>query len=228
MPRVRDPRPKKLKPFMPRPQLPPVSIIKVWSSSHGKEDYGLPPALKVYLERQQRSHLPPSSLTFEAKGGGKICPSVVSKVKRALRLSSGKAQCHVLILGTNNGRGENPEEPAVIAAYFKEILEEAEGIPKSHVVVCGLLPSPEGAERNGPTTERFRETSSLLKDLTTGYSRSSFLDIPDFFTENGVVKEHLYRRKRGQADIHFSRDGAALYAKALGQHISFLRRETWL
>ena len=230
MPRIRAHRPKKKKPHYRLPPLPPI-CIKVYGSSHASKKHGLQRSLYKFFQEQDRGHFPPSGLDFYAEPGGRIGPRIVSMVRKALSDSLGKPQCHVLIWGTNNGRDK--EKPASIAAHFRQILEFAEGIPKSHVVVCGLLPSPEGAERKGSTTEVFRDISILLKDLTTRYSRCSFLDIPDFFTDNGVVKEHLYSvvrkgRMRGLKDIHFNREGAALYAKALGQHIAFLKRETWL
>ena len=211
----------------PKPPAPPVSIT-IWSSSHGQEWHGLPDCLRKWFFEQNRTNfrLP----TFHAKSGGIICSSVVHKVRKALRRSSGAAQCHVLILGSNNLRNE--WKPWEISAQFKQILEFSDGIPLAHVVVCGILPSPE-TESDADTTKAYRDTTRLLKDLTTRYSRCSFLDIPDFFTDNRVVKENLYSvvrwgERRGLADIHFSHEGAQLYAKVLGGHIAFLKRETWM
>ena len=205
-----------------KPPLPPVSVT-IWASSHGQEWHGLPDALKKWFVEQDRTNFQP--LIFHAKSGGIIHSSIVHKVRKALRRSSGAAQCHVLILGSNNLRNEwKPEE---ISAQFKKILEFSAGIPLAHVVVCGILPSPE-TESDADTTKAYRDTTRLLKDLTTRYSRCSFLDIPDYFTDNRVVKESLYGVKRGRVDIHFSHEGAKLYAKVLGGHIAFLKRETWI
>ena len=71
---------------------------------------------------------------------------------------SGKPQCHILLIGSNNLRRSQPIEE--LSPLFEEILVHASSVPRCHVVLCGLLPDPEN-----PSLGMFEISFSLLISL---------------------------------------------------------------
>ena len=194
-------------------QLTPVLInLKVWSSSHGCKRHHLPAKLRKRMRRQSRFALP----TFDAEGGRRITQRIVGDICANMSRGEGEPQCHVCILGSNNLR--KGEQPRSIGNLFHQILQHGSNIPKCHVVVCGILPSP---DTDKTTKSTFGDTSSLLKALVKEYSeKSSFFDTAKLFQKHGKVRKRFFKRRRdGQIDVHLSRRGARLLSKQLTRHL---------
>ena len=185
--------------------------LKVWSSSHGCERHHLPSKLRKRLRNQSRFTLP----LFNAQGGRRITPRIVGDICSDMSRGYGKPQCHVLILGSNNLR--RGEEPSEVCNLFNQILQHGSNIPKCHVVVCGILPSPEETTQSKVV---FEDTSSLLKSLVKGYrKKSSFFNTAKLFQKHGRVRKRFFKRRNGQVDIHLRRRGARLMSKILKKHL---------
>jgi lysophospholipase L1-like esterase len=147
---------------------------------------------------------------FDAKSGRKIDSGIVDSIKEDMTSWSGTPQVHVLILGTNNIRRE--ESPQLFLHYFSQVIQHCATIPKAHVVLVGLLPSP---QTDTTTKALFREASKMLAGLVKqDPSKASFLNIATFFTSRGNISEELF-----DGGIHFSPQGATLYSRKLANHL---------
>jgi lysophospholipase L1-like esterase len=180
--------------------------LKITASSHGTVYHGLPEVFSDIMKDQSRYQAP----VFDAKGGRKIDSGIVDVIKEAMTSRSGTPQVHVLILGTNNiRRGESPQ---LVLHYFSQVIQHCVTIPKAHVVLVSLLPSP---QTDTTTKALFREANKMLAGLAKeDPSKASFLNIATFFTIRGNIKEELF----GDG-IHFTPQGATLYSRKLANHL---------
>ena len=187
--------------------------LYIWGSSHATELHYLPQSFEE-LGVDSRFSDP----VWNARSGGIINQSTINEIMRVMTRDSRRLekQVHVLFLGSNNLRNENTDwTPQEVHDFFEMVVIHARGLFNVHIVICGILPSP---EKNDQSIDRFKPASSLLKDLSTRYRPlTSYINIPDFFNAFGEIKWYLYNG--GQ--IHLTKLGAEKLAEIFKNHLNF-------
>ena len=102
-----------------------------------------------------------------AKGGGKLDQEIVSRIIQKAKSLSGKPQLHVVLLGDNNLRHlkQGPDE---YLELIQNLLTTLKPIPKCHLVLTSLLPSP---PTNWKCAQVFKEVSEEIKKLVQSKQR---------------------------------------------------------
>ena len=174
--------PKKKKKF-------PLIKVKCVGSSHFTERHGLPRHLTSYMESDQNSRYV-RNVDFDGVGGRLMDINMVELVKEKMDVSVAREEPCVIVLmiGSNNIRRRGLATD--IFHYFEQLVMYASKLQRIHLILCGMLPSPETDEFS---KENFQEASRMLQDLSKSNStKVSFLNVAELFTYNKEIKNHLY------------------------------------
>ena len=157
-----------------------------------------------------------------AKGGGKLDQEIVSRIIQKAKSLSGTPQLHIVMLGDNNLR-HLKQHPDEYLEMIKSLLTALKPIPKCHLVLTSLLPSP---PTNWKCAQVFKEVSEEIKKLVGSKDEhSSFLNLKPHFIHGTKIKTNLYLDEN---DVHLNEDGADVLAQCIFNHLTFLPKKFWL
>ncbi len=177
--------------------------VKFFTSSHGREDYGLPEKFRSLFSSHASRF---GDFQVSAQSGQVMCLQTAQKIIADMKSWCGP-QIVVLGLGDNNLRprglkkGHSGQE---ILDCHRLILESAADFQNVQVVIVGLLPC---LKYDDVTKKPFKDTSYNLKKMTREYSFAFFFDIAKYFMNRETIKPTCFTD-----GIHLSLEGQTIYS----------------
>ena len=180
-------------------------LSKLWTSSHGRKN--LPEAIFSAFEKQKRFEIP----EIIYKPGLKLTKDVVSEIKETVKKQNNSAQVHVLILGDNDFR-RLEGDPRLYLTCVEDLVQFFKDIPKAHLVLVSLLPSP---KTNDQCKDVFYKMSEELKKYgQEDPDSATYLRVTKEFMKAGIPEQELYFD-----GIHLSVKGANVLASAIKKYL---------
>ena len=186
----------------------PKKRTKVYGSSHG--NHGFQEKFSSYMEQDTKHYYTP---LFDCQGGREIDHEFVLEIISDMQNYSeqGEPFIAIIICGTNNIRKKGVALD--IMEVFLELADAVSNLPRVHLVINGMLPSPqtdEDTRKRVGSKWNFSEASSMLKTMCDSSDKITFIDLGSIFTRGGFPKAELFNK----GGIHLNSKGVDILAKA--------------
>ncbi len=187
--------------------------VKFFTSSHGKEEYGLPAIFEGLFGKHFERF---GHFEVDARGGRMMTDNVAQDIINDIQLHSNEKQVIIISLGGNDLRPRGVKKGQTISSLLnnhRRILEAAVNLQWTQVVVVGVIPCP---RFDYLTKETFKSASFWLKKTTRPYKNGFFVNIANSFVNNqGIINKQLFIRD----GIHMSPSGQSVYANRIFQYV---------
>lgn len=122
----------------------------------------------------------------------------------------------VLLIGTHNSVKEDQTSAQIQDGIDAVVWEIAKSLPKTHIVLLGILPS-------GVSGSKLERDQAINRHLASRYgedSRVTYLDISSLFYRNGLLREELFSRGNASSPLFPTPEAHRFMAEAMEPTLS--------
>ena len=191
--------------------------ISVAGSSHATRRHYFPQKLRAKLNGDIRFECDNDSFNECISGRRVLDPNdnIEEKVTSFLMQNAPRPTLQTFVVAGNDLRKSGSPEDVVDC--FRKIVQSCSNIPRVHILICGLIPSPyEDVNPRFNSKKRFIECNRLLRELELEFpEKVSFLDVASSLTdEHGDVIMEYYEQNY-ETDCHLSKRGCQIFVDIL-------------